>query len=659
MIRRQSKFAASWLCAVGIGLSALSVETPASACGGLFCSTSAPVNQAAERIVFADNGDGTITAVIEIMYEGPSDEFSWALPVAGIPTVGLSSVNALDRLQNATAPLYTLNTMRDDSCPVFRGALADAGALIADGGALAPTDAVTVVAAGTVGPFDYEVIEVSDDADNPGAAAIEWMQTNGYDVSALGEDLLNVYFAEGMNLIAFRLTKDATSGSIRPVSITYTADASVIPIRPTAVAANENMGVLVWVLGAGRAVPVNYRTLELNETLINWFDPSSNYDSVVSAAADEAGGHGFVTEMATNEWDQRVFSERSVWQGVQQFTSPEQRLELLLVSAEGLGHLDGFTDAVRRAVPLRDGVTPEEYTSCPSCYFSPYNAGNAPVGTAADGGTVQVAPVEGGVVGGRRFPTAEEDPIAGIDVTAYLAALDELVIAPMVAMDDLLTRGDSLTRLYTTLSPDEMTEDPVFDFNVDLDEVSRIHTRDRTLWCDDDGQTQWSIDFDGAIVEGTGTEWPLSVGDGPAAKRIVQLGLAGEGDVVDDRTDEILRMLAPPMPQRPTDDPEPAPVTDDDDFDPGDPQMDDGTSPTSPTSGSDDGPGSQGDDSSDDPAGSPDGMGDAGTSVSQSDDSDDGCGCAVIGATQPRSSFWMLVAIAGLGLLRRRHPERR
>ena len=51
------------------GLSAASTllgSEPAQACGGFFCSQQAPVNQAAERIVFADNGDGTITAVIQI-----------------------------------------------------------------------------------------------------------------------------------------------------------------------------------------------------------------------------------------------------------------------------------------------------------------------------------------------------------------------------------------------------------------------------------------------------------------------------------------------------------------------------------------------------------------------------------------------------------------
>src|SRR5690606_1942028 len=61
--------------AAGI-LTALPVKQ-ASACGGFFCSQSLPVNQAAERIVFAQNQDDTVTAVIQIMYEGPSESFSW------------------------------------------------------------------------------------------------------------------------------------------------------------------------------------------------------------------------------------------------------------------------------------------------------------------------------------------------------------------------------------------------------------------------------------------------------------------------------------------------------------------------------------------------------------------------------------------------------
>ena len=56
---------------------------PAQACGGLFCSASAPVNQAAERIIFSKNADQTVTAVVQIQYQGPSEEFAWVLPVPG------------------------------------------------------------------------------------------------------------------------------------------------------------------------------------------------------------------------------------------------------------------------------------------------------------------------------------------------------------------------------------------------------------------------------------------------------------------------------------------------------------------------------------------------------------------------------------------------
>src|SRR5262245_5792866 len=54
---------------------------PANACGGLFCSQAAALNQSAERIIFSNDGNGTVTAVIQIMYQGPSENFSWLLPI--------------------------------------------------------------------------------------------------------------------------------------------------------------------------------------------------------------------------------------------------------------------------------------------------------------------------------------------------------------------------------------------------------------------------------------------------------------------------------------------------------------------------------------------------------------------------------------------------
>ena len=45
-------------------------------------------------------------------------------------------------------------------------------------------------------------------------------------------------------------------------------------------------------------MPTNYKTLELNEAMHRLVQPRTTYNDVVTAAADEAGGQGFVTELA-------------------------------------------------------------------------------------------------------------------------------------------------------------------------------------------------------------------------------------------------------------------------------------------------------------------------------------------------------------------------
>src|SRR6185312_9144955 len=103
-----------------VGAAALAgLSHPAQACGGFFCSQAQPVNQAAERIIFADNGDGTITAVIQILYEGPSKNFSWLLPISTVPEgddLAVASDLAFTRLQAATNPQYNLTTRIEGDC---------------------------------------------------------------------------------------------------------------------------------------------------------------------------------------------------------------------------------------------------------------------------------------------------------------------------------------------------------------------------------------------------------------------------------------------------------------------------------------------------------------------------------------------------------------
>jgi hypothetical protein len=72
----------------------------AQACGGLFCNVAQPVNQSAERILFAKDGD-RVHMHVQIAYQGPPTEFGWLLPAPPDATPP-----ALNAAQVRPAPLF-------------------------------------------------------------------------------------------------------------------------------------------------------------------------------------------------------------------------------------------------------------------------------------------------------------------------------------------------------------------------------------------------------------------------------------------------------------------------------------------------------------------------------------------------------------------------
>jgi hypothetical protein len=519
------KLTASALILGGVAL----MPRQAEACGGFFCSQQQPVNQAAEGIIFADNGDGTITAVIQIMYEGPAENFSWLLPISTVPEAGdlaVASNLAFSRLQSATNPQFNLNVRVEGTCRSssdFNEAAAagpvsperescEDNALLAGCGA-SGNDAVAVAASGVVGAFDWAVISVDPAVPDPAVPALEWLTDNGYDVTPEGAALVGPYLAEGMNLLALRLTKGSDTGSIRPIRLTYPAAAPMIPIKLTAVAANRDMGVMTWALAKTRAVPFNYNALELNEARVNWFNAASNYGDVVNEAANDAGGNGFVTEFAGPSalladvvWPQ---TEESDWQSVRAATYSSFEEMLQAASGRYQGY-DGFWDAVRRSVDLDEDLSPEDFRLCPWCY------------------TDQVS-----------FSPSE-----------FFAAIEADVIEPLRSVQALIDAAPYTTRLYTTLSAEEMTIDPVFVFNPDLPDVNNIHQTDRVIECSSDvfeWEAPWRIDFpQGTTIRGNATNvgvWPLEVDEQPANFQVLVLANAGAGEVVEDNGELIGEML--------------------------------------------------------------------------------------------------------------------
>jgi len=504
-----------------VALAMIAHAEPAHACGGLFCSATAPVNQAAERIIFSKNADSTVTAVVQIQYQGPSSEFAWVLPVPGIPDVQVSSDLAFTRLQLASNPQYVLSTeiegtCKDDDRVFFPNGSTDSGGGGGAGGS--GGGGVTVLAQGNVGPYDYVVIQPDGAFDNVGDVMVEWLTNEGYDVVPPGgdpadiSDLLGSYLEAGMNLIAFRLTKGNDEGTIRPIRITYASDQPMIPIRPTAVAANDDMGVMVWVLGESRAVPVNYRSLELNEALIDWLTGGTNYNQVVVAAANEAGGQGFVTERAvpSEQYENVVVAdfERQAWEQLL-LNAPALSSEDVARQSLIFSGWDGYLEVLEDFLPQNDI---DLLIQCPGC----------------------------------------SDSLTPFDKGAFLDALTVDVITPMLDTENLLASRPYVTRFYTTLSAPEMDVDPLFDFNADLEDVSNVHNATRVIECGPSisfSEATSRIELeDGRVVRlPPGASWPFVPGSEaspPANAIIAQLLTSGPGTVVRDNGDAIDDALA-------------------------------------------------------------------------------------------------------------------
>jgi len=270
-------------------LSLLAVGGLTSACGGFFC-TNTPVDQSAERIIFTINDDETISAIVGIDYEGAAEDFSWVVPVPTPPELDVAPTSALDVLQNATNPRI------NPPANYCRGVLWSNGGLGGGGGG-------GFLEEGNLGPYDYAIIG----SDNP-RELIEWLRDNGYIVTEAMEPIITQYVIEGMYFLAMKLSNDAQVGDIQPVKMTYKSTNPMIPLRLTAVAALEDMPVLVWVFGDTPYSPENWVDAEVDfgsfrtdsqlRTPWEFNDALGDYLQARNDIQEKYDGRAFITEYA-------------------------------------------------------------------------------------------------------------------------------------------------------------------------------------------------------------------------------------------------------------------------------------------------------------------------------------------------------------------------
>lgn len=299
------------LLGISLGLAAALAQPTAQACGGFFCSSS-PVDQNAERVVFKVRGDGKTDMIVQITYQGKAEDFAWLLPLAEPPTkddLGTFPQQALTSLDAQTGV-----SIQQPCFFAGAGGGTPGGIASADGGA-APPRAVDVYVRAQIG--NYEVVVIG--SEDPAATA-EWLRDNDFRISDAMLGFIELYTKEGMKFLALKLLPDKTVNDITPFKLTLPGETPSIPLRLSAVAAEPEMGIVTWILGAQRYEPANAQELTIDnaDLRIDSTRFQSNWIALVARAVDAAEGRGFVVENAQEVEPLRQLAENS-------FTStPEQ-----------------------------------------------------------------------------------------------------------------------------------------------------------------------------------------------------------------------------------------------------------------------------------------------------------------------------------------------
>jgi hypothetical protein len=454
------------------------LPTTVEACGGFFCNAATPVNQAAERILFAVDGDSTVMHV-QVDYQGPPVDFGWILPVPRGVETALSSEALFQALDTAVGPRFQLNFEFADNCavplPSSNGAVG--GDTPPTGGQTSDGGGVTVVSRENVGPYDRAILE----AENVAALRV-WLDENQFAIPRDFDERLVPYIEAGAVFVVIKLLPGVDTGEIVPLKLSFPGTTPSVPIVPTAVAATPDLGVIVHVLGRNRAIPLNYRHVQINEATIDWNGGGQNYPDVVSQAADEAGGHAFTTDFA-GPLESLAFALPIVppevlteLEAVRDLRALDQHLCNFGFAYGFLSDLDANRIFTSSSAELRE-------------YFQTYGACSF------------------------EFAGVENQPVDGAALAAKVRTEINEVREDLNA---LFGRQTYLTRLYSTLSPVEMDRDPLFDFNPDLADVANVRTATARVSCGEDGfpDTQ-----NYALITSTGVQVQVREGANPMAIR--------------------------------------------------------------------------------------------------------------------------------------------
>lgn len=592
------------VAAGGMALTPAQVE----ACGGTFCDGGVPgpmpVDQTGENVIFVlgDGGaDLEVHIQINIDPNTNAEKFGWLVPLSAVPEFSVGSQPLFTALLGASVPTYGLNTTFESCGGGFTSTASDSGPVSGGGttgagdGSSGGEEPPPLLKEEQIGAFQIAVLQ------GPTVDPIKtWLIDNGYVWDENASGILQQYLDEGNIIVALKLAAGQGVEDVHPITLKYPATETCFPLRLTRIAAVEDMDIRVFVLSENRAAPTNYRHVLVNPLKIDWLNFANNYKTVITNAVDafKADGRAFVTEFAgagpkggntsiyDPAWDEGAF------------LGLDPASVVTTLNAQGLASCyDVFTCSWNH--PLVFPLLLE---------FLPPPVGVEAVDFYADLGAY----------------AAQIDVALWNNGTEFSAALLDRVITPGLHADELLATWPYLTRMYTTISPAEMMEDPIFHQNPDLPEVPNLLTAQNYVLCNGDGVVTLPDGRD-FYIPGDGP-WPAIPGEEWYAEEVQTVALKGAPMTLVNNTAAINQKLsewnlAHNWPHVPGD--TGAPTTSD-------------TEGTATSGGTDTASGSSGSDS-----------------ATGGQNSDSGCGCR--SSDDPQGAAWMALSALGLlGLGRRR-----
>jgi MYXO-CTERM domain-containing protein len=486
---------------------ALPLVTPsqARACGGTFCDNTAipmPVDQRGEDILFVQDGPD-IEVHVRIEYEGEAERFAWLVPIQAVPEISVGSEYLFAALADATAPDWTRS--HDYECPDEDPSGNTVMGFVPESDFAAASEDPDIVLEATVGVFDVVVLQ-----GGTAAEVIEFLQQNDYAQDAEAEPILQEYLDEDFLFAAVKLTADASTDSIHPLVFRFPGDEPCVPIRLTRIAAEQDMGIRAYFLGQERWAPLNYQHVVLNPLAFPWSEVSwqsslPEYTELLTLAVDEAGGRAFATDYAGDSsvvetwslyspaWDEAAFVGLNMIEALDQIAIQSLNTHALI------------QPLLLEFMPPPDGVDPQDFWNNIEEYIDLVD-------------------------------------IDAWDSAGFAAALAERIIDPGLHAVDLVEIWPYLTRLHTTMSPHEMTVDPMFQPAPALGDVSNELVTQSLDLCGDDAGERYKVPFGMVTLPvclDESQQWPTKL-QGHAARRIEQIPPMGPPQVLEDFTAAIL-----------------------------------------------------------------------------------------------------------------------